>query len=464
MPKPKTVYRCSECGAEYFKWQGRCETCGEWNTLVEESVAPKLAAESSSARRIGGVRSLGEGGNVAIAPKLRDVQGTSTARWKTGIDEFDFVLGGGIVPGSMILIGGEPGIGKSTLLLQVAARLEQAGHSTLYASGEESPLQVKLRAERLAEGAADVALLSETNLETIIATSTAASPAVLIVDSIQTVFTADLEGAPGNVGQVRECAARLMRYAKESGTTVFVVGHVTKGGGIAGPKTLEHIVDTVLYFEGESTLDHRVLRATKNRFGSVDEIGVFRMSEQGLEPVANPSELFMGDRESHASGSAVTALLEGTRPLLVEIQALAAKAGFGTPQRVATGFDGRRLALLLAVLDKRAGLSFAQLDVFLNVVGGMRLQEPAGDLAVAVALASSVYDRSLPIDAAFVGELGLGGEIRTVSQADRRVAEAANMGIKRVFLAERGMPKRVPKGTELVGVRTIQDALRRLFT
>ena len=218
----------------------------------------------------------------------------------------------------------------------------------------------------------------------MLATSAAAAPAVLIVDSIQTVFTADLEGAPGNVGQVRECAARLMRYAKESGTTVFVVGHVTKGGGIAGPKTLEHIVDTVLYFEGESTLDHRVLRATKNRFGSVDEIGVFRMSEQGLEPVANPSELFMGDRASHASGSAVTALLEGTRPLLVEIQALAAKAGFGTPQRVATGFDGRRLALLLAVLDKRAGLSFAQLDVFLNVVGGMRLQEPAGDLAVAV--------------------------------------------------------------------------------
>ena len=464
MPKAKTVYHCTECGAQYFKWQGRCDTCGEWNTLVEETVPPKIAAEGGAARRMGGVRSLAEGGNVALAPKLRDVVGTNAARWKTGLDEFDFVLGGGIVPGSMILIGGEPGIGKSTLLLQVAARLERSGHSTLYASGEESPLQVKLRSDRLSESAADVALLSETNLETVLATSADAAPAVLIVDSIQTLFTADLEGAPGNVGQVRECAARLMRYAKESGTTVFVVGHVTKGGGIAGPKTLEHIVDTVLYFEGESKLDHRVLRATKNRFGSVDEIGVFRMSEQGLEPVANPSELFMGDRASHASGSAVTALLEGTRPLLVEIQALAAKAGFGTPQRVATGFDGRRLALLLAVLDKRAGLSFAQLDVFLNVVGGMQLQEPAGDLAVAVALASSVYDRSLPADAAFIGELGLGGEIRTVSQADRRVAEAANMGIQRVYLAERGMPKRVPRGVELIGVRTIQDALRRLFT
>src|SRR5215470_3920417 len=409
MPKAKTVYRCTDCGAEHSKWQGRCDTCGEWNTLVEEIVAPRVAASSMSARRAGGARGLAEGGNVAVAPRLRDVVGSHADRWQTSLDEFDFVLGGGVVPGSMILVGGEPGIGKSTLLLQVAARLEQSGRPVLYASGEESALQVRLRADRLGGNAGDVALLSETNLETILATAAAASPAALIVDSIQTVFTTDLEGAPGNVGQVRECAARLMRFAKETGTTVFVVGHVTKGGGIAGPKTLEHIVDTVLYFEGEGTLDHRVLRATKNRFGSVDEIGVFRMTEQGLEPVANPSALFMGDRASHASGSAVTALIEGSRPLLVEIQTLAAKAGFGTPQRVATGFDGRRLALLLAVLDKRAGLSFAQLDVFLNVVGGIQLQEPAGDLAVAVALASSVFDRALPPDAIFVGEVGLGG-------------------------------------------------------
>lgn len=465
MAKTKTAYRCTECGAEYSRWQGHCEACGEWNTLVEEMVAPKANAGGGAARRLGGTRSLAEGGNVAPTPRLRDVKGSNAKRWKTGLDEFDFVLGGGIVPGSMVLIGGEPGIGKSTLLLQVAARLEQGGHATIYASGEESALQVKLRSDRLRGGADDVSLLGETNLETILATSSAAAPAVLIVDSIQTVYTADLEGAPGNVGQVRECAARLMRYAKESGTTVFVVGHVTKGGGIAGPKTLEHIVDTVLYFEGESTLDHRVLRATKNRFGSVDEIGVFRMTEEGLEPVANPSELFMGDRgASHASGSAVTALLEGTRPVLVEIQALAAKAGFGTPQRVATGFDGRRLALLLAVLDKRAGLSFAQLDVFLNVVGGMRLQEPGGDLAVASALASSVYDLALPADAIFVGEVGLGGEVRAVSQADRRIAEAANMGMKRVYLAERGVPKRISRDIEVVGVRTIQDLLRQLFT
>jgi len=256
----------------------------------------------------------------------------------------------------------------------------------------------------------------------------------------------------------------LMRFAKESGTTVVVVGHVTKGGGIAGPKTLEHIVDTVLYFEGEGTLDHRILRATKNRFGSVDEIGVFRMSERGLEPVANPSQLFMGDRTSQASGSAVTALLEGTRPVLVEVQALAAKAGFGTPQRVATGFDARRLALLLAVLDKRVSLSFAQLDVFLNVVGGVQLREPSGDLAVAAALASSVYDRPLPHDAVFVGEVGLGGEVRAVSQVERRIAEAANLGMRHVYLAERGLPKRAGRDVELVGVTALPDLMRRLFS
>jgi DNA repair protein RadA/Sms len=467
-PKSKTVYRCTECGAEYPKWQGRCDTCGEWNTLVEEVAAPAVAAAKAgrgagAARRIGGSATLGEGGSVAVTPRLREVSGTEAQRWRTGIPEFDFVLGGGIVPGSMVLVGGEPGIGKSTLLLQVAARMQSTGRAALYVSGEESPLQVKLRADRLDDPAGDVSLLSETLLETVIATGAAQQPDVMVVDSIQTVFTQDLEGAPGNVGQVRECAARLMRFAKESGTAVFVVGHVTKGGGIAGPKTLEHIVDTVLYFEGESTVDHRVLRATKNRFGSVDEIGVFRMTQGGLVAVENPSELFLGDRTSGASGSAVTALLEGTRPVLVEIQALAARAGFGTPQRVATGYDGRRLALLLAVLEKRAGLGFAQLDVFLNVVGGMRLQEPAGDLAVAVALASSVYDRPLPRDAVFVGEVGLGGEIRPVSQTERRLAEAAKMGMTTAYVAERGVPKRVTRDIRVVPARTIRELFERVF-
>ena len=452
--RAKTVYRCTECGADHAKWAGRCDTCGEWNTLVEELGGRREGG--------GGKHGTGARGNpVAPTPRLRDVKGSESPRWKSGLAEFDFALGGGIVPGSMVLVGGEPGIGKSTLLLQIAARLQHSGRRTLYASGEESPLQVRMRADRLDETAGDVELLSETNLETVIATAAARKPDVLVVDSIQTLYTTDLEGAPGNVGQVRECAARLMRFAKESGTTVFVVGHVTKGGGIAGPKTLEHIVDTVLYFEGESSLDHRVLRATKNRFGSVDEIGVFRMTERGLEAVANPSELFLGDRQAGASGSAVTALLEGTRPVLIEVQALAAKAGFGTPQRVATGFDGRRLALLLAVLEKRAGLSFGQLDVFLNVVGGVRMQEPAGDLAVAAALASSVYDRPTPADAVFIGELGLGGEIRPVSQVERRIAEAVNMGMGRVFVSERSVPKRKSNG--VIPVRGLRDLFQQLF-
>jgi DNA repair protein RadA/Sms len=331
-------------------------------------------------------------------------------------------------------------------------------------SGEESPLQVKLRADRLHADAGAVQLLGETNLETILATATDRRPAVMIVDSIQTVFTADLEGAPGNVGQVRECAARLMRFAKETGTAVFVVGHVTKGGGIAGPKTLEHIVDTVLYFEGEGSADHRVLRATKNRFGSVDEIGVFRMTPQGLEAVDDPSALFLGERGgTRASGSAVTCLIEGTRPMLLEVQGLAAKAGFGTPQRVSTGYDARRLALLLAVLDKRAGLSFAQLDVFLNVVGGVRMQEPAGDLAVAAALASSVYDRALPADAIFIGEVGLGGEIRGVSQAERRLLEAEKMGMSVAYVGERSAPRRAPRQIRVRPLPDLGSLFRELF-
>ena len=462
-PKARTVYRCSECGAEHAKWAGRCDVCGEWNTLVEESVAAKAPVARGAARRMGAAAAYMDGGSVAATARLRDVQGTERERWRSGLDELDFVLGGGVVPGSMVLVGGEPGIGKSTLLLQVAARLQAAGHASLYVSGEESALQVKLRADRMSESAGDVSLLAETQLETVLATAAATGPSVVIVDSIQTIFTSELEGAPGSVGQVRECAARLMRFAMDRGTAIFVVGHVTKGGGIAGPKTLEHIVDTVLYFEGENSLDHRVLRATKNRFGSVDEIGVFRMTEAGLIPVENPSELFLGDRALSASGSAVTALLEGTRPLLVEIQALAAKAGFGTPQRVATGYDGRRLALLLAVLEKRAGLGFAQLDVFVNVVGGLRMQEPTGDAAVAAALASSVYDRALPHDVVIMGEVGLGGEIRPVSQTERRLAEAASLGLRRAYVAERGVPKRPPREMQVIGVRTVRDLFDRLF-
>ena len=463
-PRGKTVYRCTDCGAEHPKWAGRCESCGEWNTLAEEIAAPKVPSGRGAGRqsRIGTAET--RGASAAPAPRIADVKGADEPRWMSGLEEFDFVLGGGIVPGSMVLVGGEPGIGKSTLLLQVAARMQNAGHPALYVSGEESPLQVKLRASRLEESSNDVALMSATSLETILATADAMRPHVVLVDSIQTIYTSDLEGAPGNVGQVRECAARLMRFAKDTGVAVFVVGHVTKGGGIAGPKTLEHIVDTVLYFEGEGTLDHRVLRATKNRFGSVDEIGVFRMTQNGLAAVGNPSALFLGDRHEAASGSAVAALLEGTRPMLVEIQALAAKAGFGTPQRVATGFDGRRLALLLAVLDKRAGLSFGTLDVFVNVAGGLRVVEPAGDLAVAAALASSTYDRPLPPSSVFLGEVGLGGEIRPISQAERRIAEAARMGFTTVFLSDRSIPRRNgSRNIRIAASRTLDDLFGALF-
>ena len=381
-------------------------------------------------------------------------------RWRTGLAEFDFVLGGGIVPGSVVLVGGEPGIGKSTLLLQCAARLEQAGVTTLYVSGEESPEQIRLRADRLGSDAGSVHVLGETRLEAILHHAAALAARVVFVDSIQTTYTEELESAPGNVGQVRECAARLMRFAKEAGPAVLLVGHVTKGGGIAGPRTLEHIVDTVLYFEGEASLDHRILRAVKNRFGSVDEIAVFAMTAAGLAPVPDPAAAFLAGRHTGVSGSAVTALMEGTRPMLVEIQALASKAGFGTPQRVATGLDHRRLAVLLAVLERRGGLPFGDLDVFVNVTGGVRLLEPSTDLAVTAALVSSIHDRPTPPDALFLGEVGLGGEIRPVAGVERRLVEAARQGFRRVFCSARS--RVTPEGLAVVGLEGIGELARRL--
>jgi DNA repair protein RadA/Sms len=377
---------------------------------------------------------------VAEPVRLGAVERQATRRWSTGLDELDFVLGGGIVPGSLVLLGGEPGIGKSTLLLQVAGKLESASLSTLYVSGEESAAQIRVRADRLEGPADDVTFLAETDLDAILNASRAARPAVLIVDSIQTVFTADLESAPGSVGQVRECAARLQRVAKQSGTAVLLIGHVTKDGLVAGPRTLEHIVDTVLLFEGGTRLDHRIVRATKNRFGSIDEIGVFRMGASGLTPVSNPSELFLGERQVHTSGSAVAVLVEGSRPLLVEVQALCTQASYGAAQRVANGFDRQRLALLLAVLERRAGIPFGQLDVFLNIVGGVRAAEPAADCAVAAALVSAVRDRPLPGQDAFLGELGLGGELRSVSQLERRLTEAARMGFLRAHVPGHTLP------------------------
>jgi len=449
--RARSVYRCTECGHEHAKWVGRCEGCGEWNVVAEEPVA---VPGGKAGRREGG-----KSGRIAVAPvRLRDLSPTALTRWRTGIREFDFVLGGGLVPGSLTLIGGEPGIGKSTLLMQAAARLESAGRTVLYASGEESADQLRLRADRLGEGAGAVHAIGETQLESVLASAAAIAADVLVLDSIQTVATETLESAPGNVGQVRECAGLLMRFAKATGTAVFVVGHVTRGGSIAGPKTLEHIVDTVLYFEGESALDYRLLRATKNRFGPVDELGVFSMTEQGLEPVANPSALFLAARSAGVTGSAVTALMEGTRPVLVEVQALAARAGYGTPQRVATGLDPKRLAVLLAVLDRRAGVSFAELDVFVQATAGVRLVEPGSDLAVAAALLSSLRDRPVPSDGLFLGEIGLGGEIRPSAGLERRVSEAARLGFTRLYCAARSGVT-VP-GAEIVRLDHVSDLVR----
>jgi DNA repair protein RadA/Sms len=451
--KPRSVFRCTECGAEQPKWAGRCDACGTWNSLVEEATGMQRGGR-------GGGRKGGRSAPTAVPPvRLSALGGAEVLRWHSGIAEFDFVLGGGLVPGSLVLVGGEPGIGKSTLLLQSAARLEQAGIRTLYVSGEESPEQLRLRAARLREDAGPVHVLGETNLEAILEQSTALGAQALFLDSIQTTYTSELEGAPGNVGQVRECAARLMRFAKETGPAVFLVGHVTKGGGIAGPRTLEHIVDTVLYFEGETTLDHRILRAVKNRFGSVDEIGVFRMTANGLEPVPDPAAAFLAGRHTGVSGSAVTALMEGTRPMLIEIQALASKAGFGTPQRVATGLEQKRLALLLAVLERRGGLPMGALDVFVNVTGGVRLGEPSTDLAVLAALMSSVRDRPAPADALFLGEVGLGGEVRPVAALERRLGEAERQGFRRVFLSARS---RVSSGLDVVGIEHVGDLAARL--
>lgn len=452
MPRARSVYRCTECGHDHPKWTGRCEACGAWNSVAEE---PLAAPAVPARRRAGAPRGPG-----AAPGRLRDLASGPAVRWRTGLDEFDFVLGGGVVPGSMTLIGGEPGIGKSTLLMQAAARLEAAGRRVLYASGEESPDQLRLRADRLAEDAGAVHVLGETSLENVLASAAALRAELLVLDSIQTVYTGLLESAPGNVGQVRECAGQLMRFAKSTGTAVVVVGHVTKGGGIAGPRTLEHMVDTVLYFEGEGALDYRLLRATKNRFGSVDELGVFAMTDHGLVAVANPSAIFLAARADGASGSAVTALMEGTRPVLVEVQALAARAGYGTPQRVATGLDPRRLAVLLAVLERRAGTSFADLDVFVQATAGVRLGEPGADLAVAAALVTSLHNRPAPADVIFLGEIGLGGEVRPTAGLERRVAEAARLGFRRVYGSGRGSVKLA--GMQLVPIDTVDQLVRAL--
>jgi len=453
MKTPKSVFACQSCGTQSPKWLGRCPDCGAWNSFVEESA--KAAGDQRSA-----ARALGGG-----AARLYDEVDTVIAeRIGTGISEFDRVLGGGIVPGSLVLLGGEPGIGKSTLLLQAAARFAADVGPVLYCSGEESEHQIKLRGERLGVGRAPLYLLAETCVERLVEEVERLKPALLIVDSIQTVFSLKMPSAPGSVGQVRQAATDLLFLAKGRNLPTILVGHVTKDGSLAGPKVLEHVVDTVLYFEGQQHHAHRVVRAVKNRFGAVSELGVFEMTGAGLRPVANPSRLFLAERPKNAPGSSVLCTIEGSRPILVEVQALVSASTFGNPRRTASGLDPNRLSLLLAVLDKRAGLNLASDDVFVNVAGGMNIDEPAADLAVVAAVASSLRNRPIPPDVVVFGEVGLAGEVRATTQAALRAREAAQLGFTRCVAPDDSLAAAdIPQGLEIVGVRTVGEALDALL-
>ena len=445
-PKSKTVFVCTECGFEAPRWSGKCPSCGEWNTM-EETVTSAAPAASPSAV-LGRTR----------PQKLREIDPRGEARCSTGMKELDRVLGGGIVRGALMLIGGDPGIGKSTLLLQICQHIGETRH-ILYVSGEESASQIKLRADRLNVATENLSLLCETDIGTILAAMQAESPDLVIIDSIQTMCLAEVSSSPGSVTQVRECTAAIMRAAKASDTPVFVVGHVNKDGAIAGPKVMEHIVDCVLYFEGDRNSSYRMLRCAKNRYGSTNEIGVFEMRDRGLCEVENPSLMLLSGRPKNVSGTCVACTIEGTRPLLAEVQGLVTPTGFGNPRRMSTGFDFNRLALLLAVLEKRAGYFFANLDAYLNVVGGLRLDEPAADLPVALALVSSLKDTAVNEGVVAFGEVGLAGEIRSVSHCETRVGEAARLGFSRVIVPQHNLKSLSPRrDIEIVGVRDVREA------
>jgi DNA repair protein RadA/Sms len=457
MKSPKVVFTCQECGAQAPKWMGRCTECGAWNSLVEERAeTPGVAANRFS-----------QFSQSSTAKLYAEVEMSQGVRLSTGIGEFDRVLGGGVVPGSLILLGGEPGIGKSTLLLQAAAHFAREVGTVLYASAEESEHQVKSRGDRLGVGATPLYLLSETCIERILEEVARLSPALVIIDSVQTVWSNKFQSAPGSIGQVREAATQFLFAAKNQNIPTVLVGHVTKDGSLAGPKVLEHVVDTVLYFEGERHHSHRVVRAVKNRFGAVSELGVFEMTGTGLRPVPNPSKLFLSERASGAPGSAVVCCMEGSRPILVEVQALVSTSTYGNPRRMAIGIDQNRLSLLLAVLEKRAGLSLAGDDVYVNIAGGMTIDEPAADLSVVAAVASSVRNRGLSESTAVFGEVGLSGEIRGIPQAALRVKEAAQMGFSRVVLPAGNLDPadsaQADGRCELIGVRTVGEALDQLI-
>jgi DNA repair protein RadA/Sms len=443
MARTAVSFVCQACGAAHPRWAGQCEACGAWNTITEERTGAPIAA--------GGKR-LGKGRHIAF----EGLTGGSAAapRFVTGIGEFDRVCGGGIVPGSVILVGGDPGIGKSTLLLQVSARLAAKGASVAYVSGEEALDQIRLRARRLGLEATPVRIAAETHVADILASLEAGPPpALVVIDSIQTLWTDALDAAPGTVSQVRASAQELLRYAKRRGAAVVLVGHVTKEGQIAGPRVVEHMVDAVLYFEGERGHEFRILRAVKNRYGPTDEIGVFEMNEQGLAEVPNPSALFLSDRDAQVPGTAVFAGIEGTRPLLVEIQALLAPTAFGTPRRAVVGWDGGRLSMVLAVLEARCGIPFGSADIYLNVAGGLRINEPAADLAVAGALLSCLAGTPLPADTVIFGEISLSGAVRAASQTEARLKEALKLGFKRAILP--GPAKTAIEGLALEGIGTL---------
>lgn len=451
MAKIKSVYVCQNCGAESPKWMGRCNACGQWNTYVEQRISQ--GPVSSYTR---------EKGAYSVPRSLDEVQSDLVSRIDLMNGEFNRVLGGGIVPGSMILIGGEPGIGKSTLALQIALRIDK---TTLYISGEESPQQLKMRADRLGGANGRCQVLAETSLQAIITQVQQSKPQLLIIDSIQTLFSEAIESAPGTISQVRDCAAQLLKVAKETHMPVILIGHITKEGSIAGPKVLEHIVDTVLQFEGDSHHLYRILRSSKNRFGSTSEIGVFEMTGEGLREILNPSELLINQQPPDLSGSAIAANVEGIRPILIEVQALVSTAVYGTPQRTSTGFDTRRLSMLLAVLEKRANFKLASKDVFINIAGGLRVDDPAIDLAVISAILSSTVDIAVDPFTCFAGEVGLSGEIRSVNRIEQRLGEANKLGMKRILMPAFNRKRIDPArfNLEIVEVKRVQEIPKYLF-
>lgn len=434
MAKPRTIHACQACGAQHSRWHGRCPDCGAWDSLVEERSAPVRAAGSGGGRGDGLAGLVGAAVGDEKPRRLSEIDGDASPRVVTGELELDRVLGGGFVPGSVVLLGGDPGIGKSTLALQLAGRLAAGGRSVLYVSGEESAEQIKLRAERLAGLGGSLQILTTTRVESLAGPLAELAPAVVVVDSIQTIATDAIESAAGSVAQVRESAAQLAATAKRLGAVLLLIGHVTKDGQLAGPRVLEHLVDVVLTFEGDRAHAFRLLRAVKNRFGSTQELGVFQMAAHGLEAVANPSELFLEERSTRAPGSCVVPLLEGSRPLLVELQALVAPAPYGTPRRTTLGLEDARVALLLAVLDRRSPVDLLSQDVYAKAAGGVRVAEPAADLAIALAIASSRLELALPPDTAAMGEIGLGGELRRVSRVELRVGEATRLGFRRLLV------------------------------